>query len=329
MIRSILTLMLALTLSIGLCEVAVAQSQDLRQSQSVSISTTNDGRIKLKVTQRKGDDETIFEKTYDSHEEMQNDEELEKYGIDKRSLGFGSRGANPQFFFHNGPAQSFWDDDAFDMSPFREMEERMREMMKNFGGSSFSFSLDDDAFMDMDSLMQRFDFRNDNGTYYFNGEKITDMDSLRDAMKDRFQNFYFDFDDKRGKNGFNSWSDYEQESDDDVKVISRAQVRVLSAQEKDKVLVNTNEMGSLELRDISFYPNPSDGRFDLELQTKSNDPLQVIIVDEEGDEVYNKLATPEDLRYNFRIDLTNEGKGIYVLKLIQNNKALTKRIVIE
>ena len=30
-------------------------------------------------------------------------------------------------------------------------------------------------------------------------------------------------------------------ADDDVKVISRAQVRVLSAQEKDKVLVNTNE----------------------------------------------------------------------------------------
>lgn len=310
-------------MAVGLASESIAQSSSSRTSQSVAISTLEDGRVKLKVTKREGDDETIFEKTYESYEEMQNDPELEKYGINKNNVGFGMNGSKPQFFFHNGPAQGFWDDD-----PFKEMEERMKEMMQRFGGSSaFAFDFGD-PFQGMDSLMQKFDFRNDNGTYYFNGKRITDVDSLREAMKDQFKNFQFDFDDWTGGNSNRAWS-WSDEEDEDVRVISRAQVRVLSAQEEDKNLVKTDDMASLELRDISFFPNPSDGRFDLELETKSNDPLQVIIVDKEGNEVYNKLGIPKDLQYQFKIDLSNEAKGLYVLKLIQKEKALTKRIVIE
>ena len=189
--------------SIGVCALLMlitisaqwvkAQNEEIKESQSVSISTTEDGKVKLKVIQKKGNDETTFEKTYDSYEDMQNDPDLEKYGISQNSLGFGFGSTKPQFFFHNGPGQGFWDDDDFDMAPFMDMQKRMRDMMKSFGGN-FAFDFDEDSFMNIDSLTKQFNFRNDNGKFFLNGKEITDIDSLREAMRDRFDQFKFDFD---------------------------------------------------------------------------------------------------------------------------------------
>lgn len=299
-----------------------AQSQEVNESRSVNISTTKDGKVQLKVTIKKGNDETNFEKTYDSHEEMYNDPDLEKYGID---LGFGSGGfgssTRPQFYFHQGPGGKFWDDDAFGFE-MEEMRKRMEEMMGNFKGPGFFF--DDDNFMDMDSLVQKFQFKNDNGRFFFNGEEIMDIDSLEEAMRDQFGQMSFDFD-------FGGWThDFNQnDQQKDVRVITRAKVYVRSAREEDKEVVGTDEMESLELNDISFYPNPSDGRFDLELKSSSEEAIQLIIVDEEGNEVYNKLSKPEQGFLTERIDLSGEGRGIYIMKVMQNGKALTKRIIIE
>lgn len=325
--------LMVLLLMFNMSQSLKAQDEEIKESQSVSISTTEDGKVKLKVLQKKGNDETTFEKTYDSYEDMQNDPDLEKYGIGKNALNFRFGGGQPQFFFHNGPGNGFWDQDDFDMSPFRDMQERMREMMKGFG-SNFAFGFDDDRMMDLDSLTRKFDFRNDNGRFFLNGEEITDIDSLRSALKDQFGafNFSFDFGDDWGDDIPGFWRnqmDGDQEDDADVKVITRAQVMVRAAKPEDKKVVGTEQMESLDLKDISFYPNPSDGKFDVELDSRSNDPVQIIIVDKDGNEVYNRVGKPSDGRYDFSVDLTHEGKGIYIMKLVQNDKALTKRVVIE
>lgn len=324
--------MVILLLALSMGQPLKAQDQDIRESQSVSISTTENGKVKLKVIQKKGNDETTFEKTYDSYEDMQNDPDLEKYGISKNSLNFGFGGGKPQFFFHNGPGNGFWDDEDFDMSPFMDMQERMKEMMKGFGGN-FAFGFDHDQFKELDSLRHKFDFRNDNGRFFFNGEEVMDLDSLRESLRNQFGNFSFDFDFGDWDDDFSGfWKhdfDHDSGADDDVRVISRVKVMIHSAKEEDKKVVGTENMEGLELRDISFYPNPSDGRFDVELESRSDAPVQVIIVDENGNEVYNRVGKPKDGQYDFSVDLTREGKGIYIMKLVQNNKALTKRVVIE
>ena len=89
----------------------------------------------------------------------------------------------------------------------------------------------------------------------------------------------FDFD-------FGDW-------DDDVKVISRIKVVISSANAEDKEAAGTDDMEGLELRDINFYPNPSDGRFDVELETGSAAAVQVSIIDSEGNEVYNRTGIPK------------------------------------
>jgi len=189
--------------------------------------------------------------------------------------------------------------------------------------------------MGMDSLMNKFDFRNDNGRFFFNGEEVMDVDSLRKALKDQFGafDFSFDFGDDWGDDVPGFWRHHmdgdRDEDASDVKVITRARVMIHSAKAEDKKVVGTEDMESLELRDISFYPNPSDGKFEVELDSRSDAPVQVIIVDKDGNEVYNRVGKPSDGRYDFSVDLTREGKGIYIMKLVQNNRALTKRVVIE
>lgn len=318
----------ALLLSIGVCQSAKAQSANIRESQSVTISDTEEGKVKLKVIIKKGDDETTFEKTYDSHEEMQNDPDLEKYGINVDSFGLGKGfGGQPKFFFHNGPGQGIWDQGDFDMD-IDSLRSSIKGMMKGFGPGAFSFGFDDENAFDMDSLMQRFNFKNDNGRFFFNGEQMEDLDSLRTVLKNKFGNMKFDFD-------FGDWNDDAFSTfrfdgdDDDVKVISRIKVVIRSANAEDKEAVGTGDMEGLELRDINFYPNPSDGRFDVELETGSDAAVQVSIIDPEGNEVYNRTGIPQEGRYDFHIDLSDQQKGIYLMKVVQNNKALTKRVIIE
>lgn len=303
----------------------LGQQENRQESKSVSIATTPEGKVKLKVVKKQGNDETTFEKTYDSYDEMYSDPDLDKYGID---LGFGSssfgQGAGPRFFLHQGPGSQFWNDDAFGRE-IEQLRKQMEEMMSGFGGSGFFF--DTDPFTDMDSLMQRFQFKNDNGKFFFNGEEITDLDSLQEALKDRFDQFNFSFDfDNNGSSGFGQWSDEDRE---DVKVIRRAKVYVRSAREEDKALVGTETKEALAINDISFYPNPSDGRFDIELDTPGDAPVQFVIVDAQGNEVFNKIITPQNGYVQQEVDLSKKDKGIYVLKVTQGKAALTKRLIVE
>lgn len=323
-----LSLIMTLLLTVGFN--GQAQTESINQSKSVSITTTEDGKVKLKVTTKEGDDSKTFEKTYDSYDDIKGDPDLEKYGIELDGFGgFGS--SNGSFRFGQGGMSPMWDDDSF-MRGFGldSLRSQMRNMMRNgFGGNNFFFNFGDDEpfMMDLDSLGSRYNFNFGNGGMFFNGEEITDMDSLRSALKDKFGSSPFDFNfdfDNDGGFDFHGFND-----DDGVKVISRARVIIRSAKDKDKEIAGTDKMEELEIRDVSFYPNPSDGRFNLEVETGNKGPLQVKIVSPTGEVIYDKVDKSGLSSYNFDIDISDKDEGIYILKVIQNNKALTKRIVIE
>lgn len=320
-----LAIFMAMLLAIGLNGQA---QTSINQSKSVSISTTEDGKVKLKVITKDGDDSKTFEKTYDSYDDIQGDPDLEKYGIELD--GFGGFGAsNGSFRFGQGGMSPMWDDDSF-MRGFGldSLRAQMRSMMRNgFGGNNFFFNFGDEPFMmDMDSLGSRFNFNFGNGGMFFNGEEITNMDSLRSALKDRFGGMPFDFDFNFDDEDF-SFHGFGE--DDGVKVISRARVIIRSAKDKDKEIAGTDKMEELAIKDVSFYPNPSDGRFQLEIETSNKGALQVKIVSPTGEVVYDKTDASGLTNYNFNIDISDLDEGIYILKVVQNNKALTKRIVIE
>ncbi len=322
----LLTIVLTVLMAFVLPD-ATAQ-EDVRESQSVSITTNEDGKVTLKVTKKVGDDETIFEKTYDSYDDIADDPDLEKYGIELNGFSFGNNG-KPKFFLHNGPGMGFWDSESFEeeMDAFRNQMKRFLD--EDWGGRGFMFGFDDDGFMDLDSLTKRFDFRNDNGNYFFNGMPFENLDSLKESLRDQFGNFMFDFDFDDDDNKSFSYGFFDDDEDKDVRVIRRSKLAIKPATIEDKRLAATDKSAPLVLRDISFYPNPSDGRFDMSLESQSDSEVSVTVLNNEGKEILRTELTPKDGFCEFEIDLTKEEKGNYVLKVVQGKKALTKRLVLE
>ncbi|MGW8121711.1 T9SS type A sorting domain-containing protein [Roseivirga echinicomitans] len=292
---------IALIILIATSFNGTAQTLERNQSQSVSINTTEDGKIKLKVVMKEGNDTKTFEKTYDSYAEINGDPDLEKHGIDLSGWNFGggSTGFGTSLgAFQMGPGTSSFFD--FDMDKMREQMQRM--MGGGFGANNnffFNFDNSDPFFMDMDSLSK--------------------------VLKGKFSNMDFGFD----TDNFNAWDFGASQDDDGFNVIPRARVYVRPAKDKDKETVGADKMEPLEIKDISFYPNPSDGRFDLEIETIGDGPVQVKILSPIGKVLYDKTNDDGVFGNSFQIDISDEKEGVYILQVIQNNKTLTKRVVIE
>ena len=90
--------------------------------------------------------------------------------------------------------------------------------------------------------------------------------------------------------------------------------------------LNKKELGVEKLK---FSPNPNDGNFELNFRLKEEKPVQLKIVDLKGKEVYNELISDFNGKYSNKIDISENGKGIYILQIIQGNKASTNKIVIK
>lgn len=327
------TFMLALLVTAGMN--VQAQSESVNESKSVSISTGNDGKVTLKVTTKQGNDTKTFEKTYDSYEEMQDDPELEEYGITANDIGFGGTRfgfGSPKSsgrFFRSPNFSMFFDDDDDDQGSWNQsfgfkldIDSLMDQMDHFKGNRPFVFHFGPNGkFMDMDSLMSGFGFNGN--TFFFGDGEFMDLDSLMD----RFKDMDFDFDDEDG--AWTSSFSFGDGDEDNPRVISRVKVFVRTARDADKEKVGSDEMEDLSIKDISFYPNPSDGRFDLVLETGNDLPVYIKIVNPQGEVVYEKNGASNDGFYNYEIDISNQREGIYILQVIQNGRALTKRIIIE
>lgn len=83
-----------------------------------------------------------------------------------------------------------------------------------------------------------------------------------------------------------------------------------------------------ELNEFALYPNPSDGTFNLMFNSTSGKDINISIYDMSGrlvyDKNYNKTA-----RFNENISLQNVSSGMYLLNVTDNDKTLTKKLIIE
>jgi hypothetical protein len=270
---------------------------------------------------------------------MKNDPELKEKGITFDDWGFG--GSSFSFGSHNNGSRSFhrmpnfsmfFDDEdggPFSSSFMIDIDSMMSNLRGFKSGSPFAFHFGPNGHIDIDSLVHKFDFDKDGGKFFMNGEEFEDMEALRERMKEQFEDLDFDFDFDFGGNGSWVFSHGDDDGDKDVRVISRARVFVRTARETDKEAVGADKMEDLRIKDISFYPNPSDGRFNVEIDTGNDQPVKVKIIDPDGAVVYDRNDQKSSGLYDFKVDISGNEKGIYILQVIQNNSALTKRIIIE
>jgi hypothetical protein len=79
---------------------------------------------------------------------------------------------------------------------------------------------------------------------------------------------------------------------------------------------------------ISIIPNPNEGVFDIIAEGFSAQ-VTLQIMDLNGRIVYSTLLEPDKGRISKRMNLTGYLKGLYLVKLMNENKAYTHKIVIE
>lgn len=89
------------------------------------------------------------------------------------------------------------------------------------------------------------------------------------------------------------------------------------------------DKNELSINKLKFSPNPNDGKFDLSFKLNKKDPVQIKVFDVQGKEVYSELVRDFDGKYLNNIDISDNGEGIYILQIVQGDKASTSKIVIK
>lgn len=84
-----------------------------------------------------------------------------------------------------------------------------------------------------------------------------------------------------------------------------------------------------ELKHLRYYPNPSRGKFDLDFNVSTKGDVEILVLTPNGETVYSENLKNFSGEYSNQIDLSEKGKGNYLLKITQNGKHITKKIIVE
>ena len=87
--------------------------------------------------------------------------------------------------------------------------------------------------------------------------------------------------------------------------------------------------GSMDPASIEFFPNPSEGSFNLRFSTMESTDVQVIIRDVNGAVVYEEALENFSGAYDKVIDLGNEASGTYFVQVVQGDESVIKQMIIQ
>lgn len=89
--------------------------------------------------------------------------------------------------------------------------------------------------------------------------------------------------------------------------------------------VGLNEISEIDKFEV--YPNLSTGKFNYSIYLKSTQIVELTITNLIGESVYSESLNGDNLQGE--IDLTDQSKGMYLVKIRTENDILTKKIVIQ
>ena len=312
----------------------------------IKVENSND-KIHIIIKKEVDGKITTIDKTYNNAEEMKNDPELE--------------GLNLHMFDSDNNDMVFFSEDG------EEGHSKMKVIVKSTGDSdsesnhSFTFKTDGSDDVELHDIKVWVD---DDGVKHIskNGEEIelgednswTDKDGKTYDIKKSDGNIMIMSGDElhefKSEDGatydFNFSGDDAEDGEHKVIMFkshprdnSEQQIMTIEVMKHIKihlVEVEADEFNSLEGIDakalkmdaLNYYPNPNTGKFTLEFKADKR-PTEVKITGLDGKEIYSESLQGFEGTYQNEIDLSSQKKGIYLLQIIQGNKATNKKIVIE
>ena len=74
---------------------------------------------------------------------------------------------------------------------------------------------------------------------------------------------------------------------------------------------------------LTFYPNPNDGKFTMEVMLDKKEKAKIEIIDTNGKKVFEDTFKGSGL-HKKQIDLQSNGTGVYIVTLTQNGTTLSR-----
>jgi hypothetical protein len=305
-----------------------------------------DGKIHLIIKKEVDGKITTIDKTYNSVEEMKNDPELEGLNL---HLFDGDNNKEVVFFSEDG----------------EEGDHKLNVIVESAGDSessnTFVFKSDGDENVELQSIKVRVD---EDGVKHItkNGEEVevgeanswTDKDGKTYEIKKSDGNimilsgdemtefkssdgnsFKYKFSTDDAEDGEHKVIMFNSSEGDDgkhetitIKVVEHIKIHLKEVEENEFSSFDGIDAKSLKMDELNYYPNPNEGKFTLQFKA-DNRPTEIKITSLDGKEIYSENLTGFEGTYQNEIDLSAQKRGVYLLQIIQGNKATNKKIVIE
>lgn len=313
-------------------------------SSTVLLAQEKEKTIKIKIQKEVNGEMKTIEKTYKSIEEMKNDPELKE--MNAEFMGNGS------FFFSN-------DEGNFNINIDKGED---GDLHKNH----FFFKMNGDKITEFKGETNIEVIKGDDGkvTILRNGEPVEKGDNviiheLKEGDLDAIEHIKVKKTDDgnkmiiiNGEEGFEWTEGQDVDIHEDVEVIvnslknakdgdsqnqsvikisiRKVKIHIEDIAKKDESLksLNLDNKRELKLQQLNYYPNPTEGKFNLSFQGKSV-PTEVRITDLTGKTIFSDVISDFEGQYNNDIDLNDQSKGVYIMQIIQGNKAVNKKIIID
>ena len=113
-----------------------------------------------------------------------------------------------------------------------------------------------------------------------------------------------------------------------LKIIEKINLHIEELESGDFAVLMEAKSKKLKVEDVNYYPNPSAGKFSLQFKAPAK-PTSVKVLSLEGKEIYSEELSGFEGSYENEIDLTDQKRGIYLLRVQQGSRTINKKIVIE
>ncbi|MCK5821522.1 MAG: T9SS type A sorting domain-containing protein, partial [Bacteroidales bacterium] len=170
--------------------------------------------------------------------------------------------------------------------------------------------------------------------------KYMDYDHLFIAYKDPVGNRWNIFEELQKPSGFGwPWGEVEMELPSDW-LVDGIQIGFIyddsnehgwgAAIDDFQLYIDASSIFDLELASsVSVYPNPSNGHFEININQAESKHLSLEILDINGRVVYKKDLSNQSSAIRETIDLTQEAKGIYTLKIKNGSAEYQSKLTIQ
>jgi hypothetical protein len=260
-----------------------------------------EGKINIKITREVDGKTEVFEKSYNSREEMMADPEYKDFAGDDTKFHF----------------KSDRDEDIF--IEIDRMNEDDEPFSFRFFDNNQNFNwIDEEEMREMEVRIRK------------------EMDSKRDEIEKSLKKVEEELNKIERQDLVRELEEVRKSLESEMRKVHRNHIMIELDSDLKVEEVAEDDFGKkgkvkpeeeLKLEDLSFYPNPSSDRLKLRFKIDEEGPLSVRVYDFDGKTIFETSYERFSGIFHETIDMQSQDAGMYLLEIKSGNKRTTKKIV--